>query len=65
MFFILVNDKNKVLKQNGKFNQNFGYVQEVIRAITSVDVKLCKMDKGAHFTQFEQKNTHISGCKLV
>ena len=37
----------------------------LVRAITSIDVKLCKMEKGAHFTQFEQKNTHISGCKLV
>ena len=26
-----------------------------LRAITSVDVKLCKMEKGAHFTQYEQK----------
>ena len=23
------------------------------------------MEKGANFTQFEQKNTHISGCKIV
>ena len=36
-----------------------------VRAIILVDVKLCKMEKCAHFTQFEQKNTHISGCKLV
>ena len=26
-----------------------------LRAITSVDVKLCKMEKGAHCTQYEQK----------
>ena len=26
-----------------------------VRAITSVDVKLCKMEKGAHFTRYEQK----------
>ena len=31
----------------------------------SVDVKLSKMEKGAYFTQFEQKNTHVNGCKLV
>ena len=23
------------------------------------------MEKGANFTQFEQKNTHISGCKIM
>ena len=23
------------------------------------------MEKGTNFTQFEQKNTHISGCKIV
>ena len=27
-----------------------------LRAITSVDIKLCKMENGAHFTRYEQKN---------
>ena len=26
---------------------------------------MCKMEKVTTFTQFEQKITHISGCKLV
>ena len=37
----------------------------VVRATESVDAKLCKIEKCAHFTHFEQKNTHISGCKIV
>ena len=36
-----------------------------IRAITSVCAKLCKMEKLTDFIHFEQKNTHISGCKIV
>ena len=28
-------------------------------------MKSCKIEKVAHFTHFEQKNTHISGCKIV
>ena len=36
-----------------------------IRASTSVDAKSCKMQKILHFTHFDPKNTHISGCKIV
>ena len=32
---------------------------------TSVDAKSCKMQKTFHFTHFDQKNTHITGCKIV
>ena len=27
--------------------------------------KCCKIQKAFHFTHFDQKNTHISGCKIV
>ena len=37
----------------------------LLRAITLVDVKLCKMEKSTHFTRYEKKNSHISSCKLV
>ena len=36
-----------------------------LRAITSVYAKLCKMKKLTDFTHFDQKNTHISECKIV
>ena len=36
-----------------------------IRATTSVIKKSCRIQKVAHFTYFDQKNTHISGCKIV
>ena len=35
------------------------------RASTSVDAKSCKTEKTLYFTHFDQKNTHISGCKIV
>ena len=37
----------------------------ILRATASVDAKLCKIEKGVHFMHFEEKNTHISGCKIV
>ena len=37
----------------------------VLRASTSVDAKSSKIQKSLHFTHFDQKNTHISGCKIV
>ena len=37
----------------------------MLRATTLADAKLCKIEKCAHFTHFEQKNTHISRCKIV
>ena len=37
----------------------------MLRATALVDVKLCKIEKVAHLTYFEQKNTHISRCKIV
>ena len=36
-----------------------------MRAITSAYAKLCKMKKLIDFTHSEQKNTHISGCKIM
>ena len=36
-----------------------------LKATASVDAKSCKIEKVAHFTHFEQKNTHISGYKTV
>ena len=30
-----------------------------------MDAKSCKIQKTLHFTHFDQKNTHISGCKIV
>ena len=33
--------------------------------MASVHVKSCKIEKIAHITHFEQKNTHISGCKIM
>ena len=36
-----------------------------MRAIISVYAKLCKMKKLTDFTHSEQKNTHISGCKIM
>ena len=41
------------------------YIMTVFRASTLVDAKSCKMQKTLHFTHFNQKNTHISGCKIV
>ena len=41
------------------------YIMTVFRASTSVDAKSCKMQKTLHFTHFNQKNTHISGCKIM
>ena len=35
------------------------------KALASVCIKSCKIEKVAHFTHLEQKNTHISGCKIV
>ena len=35
------------------------------RASASVDAKSCKIQKTLHFTHFDQKNTHISWCKIV
>ena len=40
------------------------YANATVRAITSIDVKLCKMEKGAHFTQFEQKKPTSMGVNL-
>ena len=39
----------------------------LLRAIASVDTKLCKIEKGARFIHFDnnKKNTHISECKIV
>ena len=37
----------------------------MLRATALVDAKLCKIEKVAHFTYFEQKNTYISRCKIV
>ena len=36
-----------------------------VRASPSTHVKSSKIKKGASFTYFRQKNTHISGCKDV
>ena len=36
-----------------------------VRAYPSTHVKSSKIKKGASFTYFRQKNTHISGCKDV
>ena len=38
---------------------------QTLRASSSVCIKLYKMKKVTDFTYFEQKNTHISGCKIV
>ena len=39
---------------------------DAIKAIASVDAESCEMEKKVrNFTHFEQKNTHISGCKIV
>ena len=35
------------------------------RATTSVVAKSCKIQKVVHLAHFDQKNTHISGCKIV
>ena len=35
------------------------------RASTLVDAKFSKIQKFLHFTNFDQKNIHISGCKIV
>ena len=34
-------------------------------ATPSAHAKSCKIQKVVHFTYFEQKHTHISGCKIV
>ena len=36
-----------------------------IRASPSAHVNSSKIEKGASFTHFKQKNTHISGCKVA
>ena len=46
-------------------DQMLDYIMTVFRASTLVDAKSCKMQKTLHFTHFNQKNTHISGCKIV
>ena len=37
----------------------------ILRASPSVCAKLCKTEKVINFPHFEQKITHISGCKIV
>ena len=37
----------------------------MVRVTALVDEKSCKIEKVAYFIHFEQKNTHISGCKIV
>ena len=37
----------------------------LITATISTIVKSCKIQKVAYFTQFNKKNTHINGCKIV
>ena len=44
---------------------NHVFSMSLVRALASVCVKSCKIEKVAHFTHFEQKDTHISGCKIV
>ena len=34
-------------------------------ATASAHAKSCKIQKVVHFTRFEQRNTHINGCKIV
>ena len=36
-----------------------------VRASPSTQVKSSKIEKCTSFTHFEQKNTHINGCKDV
>ena len=47
-----------------KNKKNFSITKQ-IRASTSMDAKLCKMQKILHFTHFDQKNTNISEYKNV
>ena len=37
----------------------------MVRVTALVDEKSCKIEKVAYFIHFEQKNTHINGCKIV
>ena len=37
----------------------------IIKATTSVVVKMCKIQKVLNFAHFNPKNTHISLCKNV
>ena len=37
----------------------------LLRASPSAHVNTSKIEKVASFTHFKQKNTHISGCKVV
>ena len=41
------------------------FIIHTLRASTSVYGYSCKIHKAALFTHFGQKNTHISGCKIV
>ena len=43
------------------------YVREIlkVRATTSVDAKLCKIEKIAHFTHFEKKNKIMHLCTIA
>ena len=36
-----------------------------LRATTSMVAKSYKIQKVVHFTHYDQKNTHINGCKIV
>ena len=47
-----------------KNKKNFSITKQ-IRASTSMDAKLCKMQKILHFTHFDPKNTNISEYKNV
>ena len=48
-----------------KLTKLYRQVTERFRASLSAHVKSSKIEKGASFTHFRQKNTHISGCKGV
>ena len=39
--------------------------ERTLRASILVGVQFSKIQKSLHFTHFGQKNTHISGCKIV
>ena len=49
----------------GVYKLIFFYILATVRAFPSTNVNSFKIEKGASFTHFEQKKTHISGCKVV
>ena len=59
--------KNKIKNESRLKMSLVSYVLVawVLEQLHQLMYNCAKWKKGANFTQFEQKNTHINGCKIV